>query len=174
MKTKVIIVAAMLFSACGLQSGRNACPSGEVCGRGTGTACAAACTTADAATDTTRMRTTESNAAADRVEVLYFHTRRRCATCQAIESRTRELVEQEYSREAAEGRLVLRIIDISQDPDTAERYGVAWSSLLISRNGGESREHVEDLTTFAFANARNAPGKFREGLKRKIDDMIGK
>lgn len=168
MKTKVIIVAAMLFSACGPQSGRNTCPSDGICNRGAETACV----TADVTTDT--VRDTTDHFKAYRVEVLYFHTRRRCATCKAIESRTRELVEQEYAHEAAEGRLVLRIIDISQDPDTAERYGVAWSSLLISRNGGESREHVEDLTTFAFANARNAPGKFREGLKRKIDDMIGK
>lgn len=168
MKTGVIIAAAVLLSACGRQSASNTCPSDGICDRGT----EAACVTAGVTTDT--VRDTTDHFTADRVEVLYFHTRRRCATCKAIESRTRELVEQAYARETADGRVALRIVDISQDPATAERYGVAWSSLLICSKGAEGRERVKDLTSFAFANARTAPDKFREGLIREIDLQIGK
>lgn len=174
MRTNVIIFAALLLTACGTQSGKDTCGTCGVRDRRNGTACATACMTADAATDTTRSRDTAELSAADRIEVLYFHTRKRCATCQAIESHTRETVEQQYAREAAEGKLVLRVIDISQDPATAERYGVAWSSLLICSKGAEGRERVKDLTSFAFANARTAPDKFREGLIREIDLQIGK
>ena len=46
----------------------------------------------------------------DRVEVLYFHGAQRCITCRAIETNTKALLDNLYSKEIASGRIVYRII----------------------------------------------------------------
>ena len=108
---------------------------------------------------------------ADGVEVLSFHAKRRCATCVAIEKLTREVVAESFAPQVADGKLRLRVIDISEDEATAERYEVTWSSLLLCRRDG-SREQVNDLTRFAFAKARTAPDEFKQRLKDEIEEML--
>ena len=49
-------------------------------------------------------KTQESNDAdntKDRIEVLYFHGKKRCATCMAIEQRTRETLEEQFADDEA-------------------------------------------------------------------------
>lgn len=99
---------------------------------------------------------------ADGVEVLSFHAKRRCATCVAIEKLTREVVAENFAPQVADGKLRLRVIDISEDEASAERYEVTWSSLLLCRRDGGS-EQVNDLTRFAFAKARTAPTSSSSG-----------
>ncbi len=50
----------------------------------------------------------------DRIEVLYFHGKQRCATCMAIEQRMKETLEEQFAGELKDGTLVSRVIDISQ------------------------------------------------------------
>ena len=71
----------------------------------------------------------------DRVEVLYFHSKQRCATCMAIEKNAKEAVEAEFADELKNGTLVFRTIDISEPKNEAiaEKYEVTWSSLFISK-----------------------------------------
>lgn len=66
-----------------------------------------------------------------RVEVLSFHTRRRCPTCRAIEQLTREVVSKTFARQVADSLLVLRVVEIDAESELSERYRVAWSSLLL-------------------------------------------
>lgn len=105
----------------------------------------------------------------DRVAVLYFHGKRRCATCLAIERRARETVETLFSEESAGGNVFFRAVDFSlaENEALAADYEAAWSSLFVSwrKDGVETREN---LTAFAFANALSSPEKFREGLSEKI------
>lgn len=105
------------------------------------------------------------------VEVLSFHTRQRCPTCVAIEQLTREVVETDFAAQLSDRTLVFRVVDISEDEALADKYEVTWSSLLVNRheNGAES---VNDLTKFAFANARTNPDKFRAELKAAIGEML--
>ncbi len=49
----------------------------------------------------------------DRVEVLYFHSKQRCATCLAIEKHARETVETLFADEVEKGTVVFRSVDIS-------------------------------------------------------------
>lgn len=109
----------------------------------------------------------------DRVEVLYFHGKQRCATCTAIEKNARETVETLFADEAEGGAVVFRSVDISapENERLAEAYQVAWSSLFVSR-WRDGRETRENLTEFAFGNARTAPDAFRSGLARKIEDAL--
>lgn len=109
----------------------------------------------------------------DRVEVLYFYGKQRCATCMAIEKNAAETVETLFADEVKKGTLVFRSVDIStpENERLADAYEVTWSSLFISRwrNGQETREN---LTEFAFGNARTAPDTFRSGLAKKITDAL--
>ena len=78
----------------------------------------------------------------DRVEVLYFHGKKRCATCMAIEEHAREAVEAQFA-----------------------------SSLFISQWKG-GKETYENLTLYAFANARTAPDSFKSKIVEKINGLL--
>lgn len=116
---------------------------------------------------------TEAVPEKDRVEVLYFHSKQRCATCIAIENNTKEVVEEQSADEVKNGTLVFRSIDISEkeNREIAEKYEVTWSSLFVSKWEG-GKEKYENLTEYAFANARTAPETFREGLAEKINGLL--
>lgn len=49
----------------------------------------------------------------DRVEVIYFHGKQRCATCMAIEKNTREVINNLFANELKNGTVVFKIVDIS-------------------------------------------------------------
>ncbi|MFV0272610.1 MAG: nitrophenyl compound nitroreductase subunit ArsF family protein [Macellibacteroides fermentans] len=110
---------------------------------------------------------------ADRIEVLYFHGAQRCVTCKAIETNTKALLDSLYSNEIASGKIVYKIIDISQKENekVADKYEVTWSSLFVNRwkNG---TEEVNNMTEFGFANAKNDPDNFKNGIKSKIDELL--
>ena len=111
--------------------------------------------------------------AEDCVEVLYFHTKQRCATCMAIERLTRETLEEHFADALAEGALVFRSIDITEagNEAIADRYEASWSSLFVTEwQGGQPQS--ENLTAFAFANARTAPETFRKGLADTIASRL--
>lgn len=101
-------------------------------------------------------------AMAQDVEVLYFHGKQRCKACIAIEKETKAAVKE--MKDCA----VLRIVDIStsEGKALARKYKVTWSSLFVvdKAKGGKT----ENLTQFAFANARSNPAAFRKELKTKI------
>lgn len=109
----------------------------------------------------------------NRIEVLYFHGAQRCITCRAIEANTEALLDSHYSKEKADGRIIYKVIDISKKENEAitDKYEVTWSSLFI--NGWkDGKENINDMTEFGFSNAKNAPDKFKEGIKSKIDELL--
>ncbi len=109
----------------------------------------------------------------DGVEVLSFHTKKRCPTCIAIERLAREVVEKDFAAQLADGKLVFRVVAISEDGALADKYEVTWSSLLVIRHK-RSGESVNDLTKSAFADARMNPEKFKAELKTEIEKILGK
>lgn len=109
----------------------------------------------------------------DRVEVLYFHGKRRCATCMAIEENARAAVETHFSPQVSEGKVVFRVIDITQkeNEQLAEKYEVTWSALFVVKykDGKETRKN---LTEFAFAQARKSPEHFKDEVVKTVSDML--
>lgn len=107
----------------------------------------------------------------NRVEVIYFHTKKRCATCRAIEENTREVVDSAFAKELEEGSVVFKTVDISsrEGEELADRYKVTWSSLFVNKweNGRETRA---DMTEFAFGNARKDPAGFKKVVADKIHE----
>ena len=109
----------------------------------------------------------------DRVEVIYFHGKQRCATCMAIEKNTREVINSLFANELKNGKIVFKIVDIStpEGEKIADRYEVTWSSLFVNKwkNGKETRNN---LTEFGFGNARKNPEVFKKGLADRIRQSL--
>lgn len=118
-------------------------------------------------------KNTETMPEKDCVEVLYFHSKQRCATCIAIENNSRAVVEEQFREQLNDGTLVFRSIDISENEnrEIAEKYEVTWSSLFVSK-WKDGKEQYENLTEYAFANASTAPDTFKAGLAQKIKGML--
>lgn len=109
----------------------------------------------------------------NRVEVIYFHGKQRCATCQAIKKHTKDVITNTFAKELKNGTVVLKIVDIStpQGEKIADKYEVTWSSLFVNKwkNGKETRNNMTD---FGFGNARKNPDAFKKGLADKIRQSL--
>ena len=109
----------------------------------------------------------------DGVEVLYFHGKQRCATCQAIENETKALIDSQFADAVKSGELRYRVVDITKAENEvlADKYEITWSSLFLVKNNN-GNETSENLTQFAFANARSNPAQFKKELAAKIYQML--
>lgn len=109
----------------------------------------------------------------DCVEVMYFHGKQRCATCMAIEKYAREVVEKDFANEKKNGKVAFRVVDIStaEGAKIAKDYRVSWSSLYV--NGWtDGKEKRNDMTQFAFKNARKHTDAFKKGVSGKIKELM--
>lgn len=93
------------------------------------------------------------------IEIIYFYGKQRCVTCRAIEQVAVELTQNELREAIASGQVHFRAIDWTQETALAERYEVAWSSLIIDCNG-----EITNLTEKAFTYARQQPDKLKEEI----------
>ncbi len=100
----------------------------------------------------------------DQLEVLYFHGKKRCVTCNAIESLTREVVDS-----LCNDKIAIRVIDTSrpENQTIVDKYEVAWSSLIVEY-GGE----VVNMTNIGFSYAKNRPAEFKATLVEQINSML--
>lgn len=98
------------------------------------------------------------------VDVYYFHFSRRCATCQAVESVSKESVEDLYGDKV---KFSAYNLDEAEGEKKGEEVGVTGQSLLIV-----SGETKIDITSDGFMNARNNPEKFKKIIKEKIDPLL--
>ena len=110
----------------------------------------------------------------DCVEVLSFYGAKRSATCIAIETGVKEVVETDFAGQVGAGEVYFRIIDIAKPENEAlaDRYEVTWSALLLNK-WRDGKETVTDLTQFAFANARTNPEQFKAELCAEIRKQLG-
>ena len=107
------------------------------------------------------------------VEVMYFHGKQRCTTCMAIEKHAREVVEKDFANEKKKGKVVFKIVDISTDEGEkiAKKYRVTWSSLFVN-SWKAGKEKRNDMTQFAFKNARKNSDEFKRGVSGKIKELM--
>lgn len=108
----------------------------------------------------------------DRVEVVYFHGKQRCATCVAIEKNARKVVNSKFSSELKNGTVVFKLVDIStpEGENIADRYEVTWSSLFVNKWKG-GKEVRNNITEFGFGNARKNPDVFKKGLADRFGNL---
>ena len=107
------------------------------------------------------------------VEVIYFHTRKRCATCKAIEEATKEVINKDFAQQLNDGQLVFQVIDLgtSGGEKVANKYKIAGTSLLVN-SCIENKIVKNNLTTYAFSKALNSKTVFMDSLKTKINELL--
>ncbi|MEG1909365.1 MAG: nitrophenyl compound nitroreductase subunit ArsF family protein [Bacteroidales bacterium] len=107
------------------------------------------------------------------VEVLYFHGKQRCVTCNAIENLTKEVIEKDFAQAFKDGKIVFRVIDIStkEGEKIADKYEVTWSSLFINK-WQDGKESKNNMTDFGFSYAKSSPEVFKVGMKKKIESLL--
>lgn len=117
--------------------------------------------------------TTNAQTVNDHLEVLYFHGKQRCITCNAIEKLTKEVLDESFPEEVANGKILFRVVDISQEENQgiADKYEVSWSSLYLNK-WSNAEEQRENMTDFGFSYAKSSPEVFKEGLKEKISTLL--
>ncbi|TRX70969.1 nitrophenyl compound nitroreductase subunit ArsF family protein [Carboxylicivirga sp. M1479] len=96
------------------------------------------------------------------VNVVYFHATRRCATCEAVESVTKETLAEVYK-----GKVNFISINREHEKELAKQYKVDWQTLLVLKG-----EQQINLTNEAFLNARTKPEKLKALLQSSIDSML--
>lgn len=97
------------------------------------------------------------------VEVYYFHATHRCETCMAVEEVTKEALKQYFG-----DQVVFKSINSEKDKNNPliKKYKVSGQTLLVSKG-----DKSEDLTNFAFMNARTRPDNLKVKIKETIDKM---
>jgi len=108
-----------------------------------------------------------------KVEVYYFHGDRRCKTCIAVGSVSKEYLEEKYSKEIEAGKLSFHDVnyDQAENKELAEQMEVSGSSLLVKKTDG-SEISTEDLTNLAFMYALANPQKLKDALQKEIDSIF--
>ena len=109
----------------------------------------------------------------ERVDVVYFHGKQRCATCLAIEKYAREVVNQDFADEQKSGKVVFKVVDISttEGKKLTKSYRVTWSSLFIN-SWKDGKEQRGNITEFSFKNARKNTEEFKKGVRDKIKEGL--
>lgn len=107
------------------------------------------------------------------VEVLYFHGKQRCVTCNAIEKLAKEVVGKDFAEQLKNGKVVFRTIDIStkEGEKIADKYEVTWSSLFVNK-WKDGKETKNNMTDFGFSYAKGSPDVFKAGVKKKVDELL--
>jgi hypothetical protein len=105
--------------------------------------------------------------------VYYFHNTRRCATCNAIEAKTIETLDTYFKDQMESGAIQMVTLNAEKEEnkEICEKYEIWGSTLMLVKTRGE-KEDVENVTDFAFANARTNPEKFISGLKTDIEKLL--
>ncbi len=107
----------------------------------------------------------------DVVEVLYFHGAQSCASCKAIERTTEELLE-EYEETIDREELIYSKLDLIDNEERAEKYGVVWSSLLVIAYDNEGNEQVTDLTDHAYTDVMTDSERLKTRLRTTINNYL--
>ena len=115
-----------------------------------------------------------ASAAANRVEVLDFHTDHRCATCIEIEKLTRKVLAGHYANEMKSGKITFRLINADDKANAAivQKF-MAYGTTLIVYSVKDGKEEHVDMTNFAFLNFNKAD-KFTAELRQEVDAALKK
>ena len=119
-------------------------------------------------------KTTATNQATSKIEVIDFYGTHRCVTCKAIEANAEYTVNTYFAAEKKKGTVVFKTINVDDDKNykIAENFEATGTALFLNviKNGKET--HI-DLTDFAFMNGRDKDA-FSKELKTKIETELKK
>lgn len=100
----------------------------------------------------------------DNVEVFYFHSTRRCVTCQAVEEVSKTTVAELYGETV---KFTGYNLDEPEAAKKAEELEISGQTLLIV--SGDTKINI---TNDGFMYARNNPDKLKQIIKGNIDPLL--
>ena len=109
----------------------------------------------------------------DKVELVYFHRAQRCSGCIYAETATRYTVDNYFKDAIASGKLEFKVIDLSDETNTAivKKYGAYTSSLFI--NGiKDGVDRIEEVDKIWFLLGKDA--EFVSLVKGTIEKYLDK
>lgn len=120
----------------------------------------------DAQSKKTQKETTEVS---DIIEIYYFHYTRRCITCNAVESVTKEAIAEVYPELVKNGKIKFTSVNLDEDgsKDIAKKCQAEGQSLLFL-----VKNKRIDLTDKGFMYAKNSPEKLKAEVKNVIDALL--
>ena len=110
--------------------------------------------------------------AKNRVEVINFHSTRRCFTCNTIETNTKYALANYFANEMKAGKITHQSINVEEEKNfkLAEKFEASGTALFLNVvvNG---KEKQIDLTDFAFMKGTKQK-VFAKELKNKIEAQL--
>jgi len=104
----------------------------------------------------------------NRVDVVYFHPKRRCGACVSIEIRTKEILEKNFQDAIDSGKITFQSYELEdpQNTDIIKKYGAVSSQLFINivKDGSENIKHIEDVWMPQILNDGTAFDEFMNEL----------
>ncbi len=104
-----------------------------------------------------------SQVRAEEVQVYYFHTTRRCATCKAVEEVSKQAVKEMDGNKVS---FAAYNIEKPEGEEQAKKLGVHGQGLLIV--GGDKQINI---TREGFMFARSQPEKLKDIVQQKINSL---
>jgi len=99
-----------------------------------------------------------------KVNVYYFHTNARCATCKAIESEAKQDVQELFGKEVS---FAAYNLDDAAGEAKGKELGVNSQVLLVVKGSKKI-----NITNEGFLYARTDPGKFKKIIEEKIKPLL--
>lgn len=95
--------------------------------------------------------------------VYYFHAKRRCVTCEAVEAVARKTVKENYG-----DKVEFIVINREDEKNKAlvEKFKISGQTLLVVKD-----DKIENLTNLAFMNAIKKPEKVKDAIISAVESM---
>jgi len=105
----------------------------------------------------------------DKIEAYYFHFTARCVTCNTIEARTKENLENLYPNQVKQGLITFQSINLDEasNKTLAKKLKVAGQALLLVKGNQKI-----NITNEGFMYAVVKPEKFKEIINEKVDGLM--
>lgn len=109
------------------------------------------------------------------VEVVDFHSTHRCATCNAIEKKTEDALNEYFKTELDNGTVTFQTINVDkkENLEISEEFQAYGTSLFLNIVKDGKSEKV-DLTDFAFTYARDKDDSFEKGFVEEMNKALAK
>jgi hypothetical protein len=109
------------------------------------------------------------------VQVVDFHSTHRCATCNAIEQKTKEALNEYYKTEMENGTVTFQAINVDkkENLEISEEFQAYGTSLYLNIVKDGKSEKI-DLTDFAFTYARDKDDSFEKGFVEEMNKALDK
>jgi hypothetical protein len=105
---------------------------------------------------------------ANRVDIVYFHPKVRCAACISVELRTQAVINDYFKDARDSGKLTFQDYELQdkQNATMVKKYGALGSQLFITtvKNGVENIKHIEEVWMPQILNDQVAFDEFMHKL----------